>query len=71
MTGGVSTAPAAGSTAVGGAIVMDTRASSGTRNAPAQGATALANTGVDASLAPLALLLLAAGLLMLRKRKMS
>jgi hypothetical protein len=41
------------------------------RNTPAQGAATLANTGLDASLVPLALLLVAAGLLMLRKRRMS
>ena len=59
---------AAGSTAVGGAIP----AVSTPRNTPTQnGAAALANTGVDASLVPLALLMLVAGLLMLRKRKVS
>ncbi|PNI07895.1 hypothetical protein CXX84_14815 [Arthrobacter sp. AFG7.2] len=71
-TGGVSTAPAAGSTAVGGAIAVDAASgSTGARGTPAQGTNALAKTGVDASMLPLALLLLMAGLLMLRKRKVS
>ena len=35
------------------------------------GAAALANTGIDASLVPVALLLLVAGLLMLLRRKTS
>jgi hypothetical protein len=38
---------------------------------PAQGGAALANTGWDGSLVPLALLLLVAGVLVLRKRKTS
>jgi len=58
---------AAGSTAIGGAIAADTTP----RSTSGQGRTALANTGMDASLVPLALLLLAAGLLMLRKRRVS
>jgi LPXTG-motif cell wall-anchored protein len=58
---------------VSGAIGVDTSArSTATQGATANGSTALANTGMDASLVPLALLLLVAGLLvLLRKRKVS
>ncbi|MGN6442298.1 MAG: hypothetical protein ACTHL6_10425, partial [Arthrobacter sp.] len=67
----------AGSTAVSGAIAPV----AAPRNTPMNGISALANTGAahtglantgwDGTLVPLALLLLAGGLLMLRKRKVS
>jgi hypothetical protein len=74
--GSVSAAPA-GSTAVSGAIAPVTapRSTAGNGNSALANTGAahagLANTGWDGTLVPLALLLLAGGLLMLRKRKVS
>ncbi|MET1089123.1 MAG: hypothetical protein ABWY04_18730, partial [Arthrobacter sp.] len=59
-------AAAARSTAVGGVIGTD----SSHRSTTGQG-SALANTGTDISLVPFALLLLGAGIFLLRKRRIS